>query len=341
MDVVEKLRSCKKKTITKEELHKVFAVSSDEALFSKIRELEQKQFLKAVKSSKTNGNMCYPIYLKYRITLPEETFEVERDEIRMLHPLLQTGGILNGKPEEYRRFRGQLQALNRYLFQRSGAETAVSRKERSFEIFSQEKQLEDKTLCRLLDKLGLDQKVLAFYDTPEYCFHDFIPEKKAELTLLICENKDPWFNIRRMMFEDHASELWGIYLDGVVYGEGNQISEKEALTAYTEFMGRARVNYLYWGDIDRAGLNIYQSLCRNNPDLEIHLFLPAYEQMIRSARGRVLPDSDDNREIVGNYEEIYSAISQDCRADFERYITENKRLPQEIISYAELKEYMR
>ena len=224
MDVVEKLRSCKKKTITKEELHQLFAVSGDEALFSKIRELEQKQFLKGVKSSKTNGNMRYPIYLKYRITLPEETFEAERDEIRMLHPLLQTGGVLNEKSEEYRRFRGQLLALNRYLFQRSGAETAVSRKERSFEIFSQEKQLEDKTLCRLLEKLGLDQKTLAFYDTPECCFHDFIPEKKAELTLLICENKDPWFNVRRMMFEENASELWGTHLDGVVYGEGNRVS---------------------------------------------------------------------------------------------------------------------
>ena len=341
MDVVDKLRSCKKKTITKEELHKLFAVSSDEELFSKIRELEQKQFLKAVKSSKTNGNMRYPIYLKYRITLPEETFEAERDEIRMLHPILQTGGVLHEKPEEYRRCREQLQALNRYLFQRSGAETAVSRKERSFEIFSQEKQLEDKTLCRLLEKLGLDQKTLAFYDTPECCFHDFIPEKKAELTLLICENKDPWFNIRRMMFEENASELCGIHLDGVVYGEGNRVSGEGALTAYTEFMGGARVNYLYWGDIDRAGLNIYQSLCRNNPDLQIHLFLPAYEQMIRLARGRALPDSDDNREVIGNYEAIYSAIAQDCWVDFERYITENKRLPQEIISYARLKECMR
>ena len=73
----------------------------------------------------------------------------------------------------------------------------VSRKERSFEIFEQEKILDDSSIKSLIKSLGITQDDLCFYDTPEYCFHDYIPQKKNNMVLLICENKDIWFNIRR------------------------------------------------------------------------------------------------------------------------------------------------
>lgn len=331
----EKLSKYGKKTITKAQLEKLFAETNDEALFSVLQALQEESILKPILSSHTNGNRIYPIYLKYRITLPEESFEAELEEISRLHPSLQTNGVLQSKPESYRKYRDWIRKLDRYLFAANTERIPVSRKERSFEIFGEEKVLDEANFCRLLDKLGLGKERLAFYDTPEYCFNDFIPQRKENMTLLICENKDIWFNIRRRMFEDHADTLFDTKLDGVIYGCGNQISQKNALTAYTEFMG-GRVSYLYWGDIDRAGLNIYLSLRKNNPELDVSLFTPAYEEMLDLARNLQIPDSEDLREILGDYQQIYDGISEKNRDALKESIAQNKRIPQEIITYEQL-----
>ena len=282
----------------------------------------------------------YPIYLKYKVSFPQDTYEAELKEISALHPLLQSNGYLQSKPEEYKKYRLQLQKLDRYLFYRSENEISISRKERSFDIFDEEKTLDDNTFCALLERIGITADSLAFYDTPEYCFNDYIPDRKAQMTLLICENKDIWFNIRRMMFENNATNIFDALIDGVVYGCGNKVSGMGALTTYTEFIG-SEVKYLYWGDIDRAGLNIYLSALRANPNIDIKLFVPAYEEMLRLAQTKNIPDSDDERNRIEDYLQIFDLVDQNLRTIFEQSIQNNKRIPQEIITYAFLKENMR
>ena len=340
MKHIEKLKKYGKKTISKADMETVFATSSDEELFEIISVLSEQQILFPIKSSKTNGNRLYPIYLKYKVSLPQDTYESELKEISALHPLLQSNGYLQSKPEEYKKYRFLLQKLDRYLFCRSVNEISISRKERSFEIFDEEKALDDKTFCALLERIGITPNALAFYDTPEYCFNDYIPDRKAHMTLLICENKDIWFNIRRMMFENNATNIFDIHIDGVVYGCGNKVSGMGALTTYTEFIG-SEVKYLYWGDIDRAGLNIYLSAVRANPNIDIKLLVPAYEEMLRLAQTRNIPDSDDERNRIEDYSQIFDLVDQNLRNLFEQSIQNNKRIPQEIITYAFLKENMR
>ena len=340
MKHIEKLKKYDKKTISKADMETVFATSSDEELFEIISALSEQQILFPIKSSKTNGNRLYPIYLKYKVSLPQDTYESELKDISALHPLLQSNGYLQSKPEEYKKYRLQLQKLDRYLFYRSENEISISRKERSFEIFDEEKTLDDKTFCALLERIGITADTLAFYDTPEYCFNDYIPDRKAQMTLLICENKDIWFNIRRMMFENNAKNIFDTPIDGVVYGCGNKVSGMGALTTYTEFIG-SEVKYLYWGDIDRAGLNIYSSAVRANPNIDIKLFVPAYEEMLRLAQTRNIPDSDDERNRIEDYSQIFDLVDQNLRNLFEQSIQNNKRIPQEIITYAFLKENMR
>ena len=156
------------------------------------------------------------------------------------------------------------------------------------------------------------------------------------MTLLICENKDIWFNIRRRMYEDSANSIFGVRIDGVVYGCGNKVSERGALSEYTRFMDTESVQYLYWGDIDRAGLNIYLSLIKNNPDISVQLFVPAYEEMLNLAEKRNIPDSTDNRERIGDYSCIYQLFTEESKNRLTEYITDNKRIPQEIINYVHL-----
>ena len=340
MKHIEKIKKYGKKTISKTDLETLFAASSDEELFGIISVLSEQKILSPIKNSKTNGNRLYPIYLKYKISLPQDTYEAELKEISALHPLLQSNGYLQSKPEEYKKYRLLIQKLDRYLFSRSVNEISISRKERSFEIFDEEKALDDKTFCTLLERIGITPNALALYDTPEYCFNDYIPDRKAQMTLLICENKDIWFNIRRMMFENNVTNIFDTYIDGVVYGCGNKVSGMGALTTYTEFIG-SEVKYLYWGDIDRAGLNIYLSAVRANPNINIKLFVPAYEEMLRLAQSRNIPDSDDERNRIEDYSQIFDLVNQNLRTIFEQSIQNNKRIPQEIITYAFLKENMR
>lgn len=339
MNIETRLKSWSKKTISKSELETLLHTSSDAELYNLVSEAVEKSVLSPVKSSGTNGNRIYPIYLKYRLTVTEDYSETLAD-IALLHPSITKTGYLQSKPELYLKYKNQLQKLNRYLFH-TFPSVQVSKKERSFEIFDEEKQLEDNSFRSLLERLGLTAGVLGYYNTPEYCFNDFIPERKTQMTLLICENKDIWFNIRRRMFEDSSRSIFGVHIDGVIYGSGNKISEAGALSAYTQFMKADNVQYIYWGDIDRAGLNIYLSLVKNNPDLHIQLFTPAYEEMLRLAETRDIPDSTDHRERVQDYEPIYKLFSDEMRCCIEGYIDANKRIPQEIISYETLLTIMR
>ena len=106
-------------------------------------------------------------------------------------------------------------------------------------------------------------------------------------------------------------------------------------------MGAEAVKYLYWGDIDRAGLNIFLSLSKNNPEIDIRLFVPAYAEMLHLAENCEIPDSDDHRERMGNYEDIYALFSDEDKKQMIKLIEDNKRLPQEIINYESLLKMMR
>lgn len=334
-DTIRLLKEHSKKTIEKSDLEHLFHTNSDEELFNLI--CDNQDLLKPIISSKTNGNRKYPIYMKYRVLLQEEQQEDYSDDIRKLHPMLQANGWLISHQLEYKKYRSKLIQINTYLFSCQLNDEPISRKERSFSIFSEEKILDDSGIRSLLSHLDLDALKLAFYDTPEYCLNDFIAERKPDMTLLICENKDIWFNIRRLMFEDEKRTILGKTMDGVVLGSGNRVCEKNCLSNYTDFLKVKRVSYLYWGDIDREGLDIYLRLKRDNPDLSIELFMPGYEMMLSLSKTTTLPDSDDHREHRNTYEEIYALFEAEKADLLKEYINQNKRLPQEIISYAILK----
>ncbi len=339
MDTEAILKTWSRKKISCQDLKGLFQIESDSDLYDLVTDAVANGLLSPVKADGTNGNQKYPVYLKYRLSVVTDYNEA-LSEIRMLHPSILKSGYLQNHPDKYLKHKTALQKLSGYLFH--GISTVpVSKKERSFEIFDEEKQLEDSSLRILLDKLGITAEVLKYYDTPEYCFNDFISERKEHMTLLICENKDIWFNVRRRMYEDGVRILFGIPIDGVVYGCGNRISGAGALEAYTGFLRASKVSYLYWGDIDRAGLDIYLSLRKSNPEINVRLFTEAYCEMIRLSEGRTIPDSADLRERSGDYGEIIGFFPEELRDRLRWLLTENKRVPQEIVSYDRLLRYMR
>lgn len=338
-DIESKLKSWRKKMITKAELEDLLGIHSDEKLYQIVFDAKNSGMLFPVTASGTNGNRAFPIFLKYRIALAAD-HSADLREISLLHPAITNSGYLQKKPEVYREHHDALHKLSAYLF-RTTPSVWISRKERSFELFGEEKMLDNPSFRKLLDTLGFTAEKLCYYDTPEYCFHDYIPARKDNMTLLICENKDIWFNIRRRMYESGAGEIFGAAIDGVVYGGGNKVSRTGALEAYTRFLGTQEVQYLYWGDIDRAGLNIYVSLLRNNPGTRLKLFTEAYREMLRLAEGRVMPKSEDRRERIEDYQQVLARFPEQDRERLLEYLARNERVPQEIVTYEGLLCYMR
>ena len=340
MDIKNKLLMYGKRSITLEALSDLLKVEMVDAksLYNKISEMVEASFLEPVKNSGQNGNLRYPLFKKYRILVKEELSEDAEKQIRQLHPTLRKSGYLSSHVQEYLKHREVINSLNTFFFSKKAGKP-ISRKERSFEIFGREKVLDESEVKSLLRHLEISESDLGFYDTPEYCFHDYIPERKNDLTLLICENKDIWFNIRRCMFEDHFKSLFGVAIDGVVYGNGNKVSNKAgALVEYVRFMGNPNVTFLYWGDIDREGFDIFRRTRDVNDSLNIELFIPGYRKMIERAQSICLEDSPSSKKEGVSFENLFEGFSAEERHFLNCVLEENKLIPQEIIPYTVLSE---
>ncbi len=340
MDIKNKLLAYEKKSITLEELAALLKVeiADTKALFDMVSLLVSDMALAAIKSSGQNGNRKYPLFMKYRILVKKAPCAEAEIQIRQLHPALCKSGYLSSHVLEYLKHKDAIYCLNSFLFSKKGG-SPISRKERSFEIFGREKVLDDPEMKSLLRHLELSDFDLGFYDTPEYCFHDYIPERKHKLTLLICENKDIWFNIRRCMFENHFKSLFGVAVDGVVYGNGNKVAHKQgALVEYVRFMGNPNVSFLYWGDIDREGFDIFRRTREVNDSLKIELFIPGYKKMIERAQNIFLEDSPSSKKEGVSFANMFEGFSVEEQHFLNRVLEENKLIPQEIIPYTVLSE---
>lgn len=308
-----------------------------EQLAEQITELTEQGVLIPVKSSGTNGNQKVPLYMKYSICI-ERTVSIPPNEIYALHPRLSANGYLLRNRVQYINNRFFLCRLSDWLTYHEGSNT-MSRRERSFSIFGDEKELDNH--LRLLECIGISGETLGYYETPEQCFSDYIPVRKKQMTLLICENKDIWFNIRRLMYESNVRSLFGVSIDGVIFGQGNDITGNGKLLSYVQFLGADEIKFLYCGDIDRAGFDIFLRLCKAAEVLNIGLFLPAYKKMLELSRDIQLPDSDDKRCIIPEMSEIFPVFQTDEQEQITLILQNNKRLPQEILSYPVLADNMR
>ncbi len=336
MDIKDILLNHSKKSIKLEELADLIHIKyfDSATLYKEIEHLKALSYIEPVKNSGTNGNFKYPMHKKYRIIARIEVDENIIQSIRILHPVLLKSGYLMEHPLDYTEFHEVIEGLNKYLFTEQCGDF-ISRKERSYEIFGHEKILDENNVKGLLNKLQITNQILRFYDTPEYCFHDYIPVKKDNMTLLVCENKDIWFNIRRCMFERGWKSIFGVNIDGVVYGEGNRVSQKDgALTSYVRFMGDTQVTILYWGDIDREGFDIYKRTAEVNDSLDISLFVPGYRKMIENAKNRILEDSPSSKKDGISFDELFKEFTEEEKTFLTEALRDNKLIPQEIIPYS-------
>ena len=103
-------------------------------------------------------------------------------------------------------------------------------------------------------------------------------------------------------------------------------------------MGNPDVKFLYWGDIDREGFDIFRRTKLVNPSLDISLFIPGYRKMIERARQIEIEDSPSSKKDGMNFENLIEDFIPEERAFLNKVFSKNKLIPQEIIPYTLLNE---
>ena len=340
MEHLEKVLKHAKNTITDEELQQIFRESDYDLFHTEVKKLVESGFLVPVKSSKNNGRFP-PLFNKYRILKPQEDNTGYLESIRRLNPILNISAYLL-RPDFYKKHVEIVEGISRYLwFTQDLLATPMSRKERSFSVWGREKLLDvHMALVKEVLKFNcLDEKFLNYYDTPEP-FFEYLHERGEFMIVLVIENKDTWFTLRKLMQETGKNTIEGTVVNVLLYGEGNKITKRGALEDYRATMlggrggqgGRA-ARFLYFGDLDWEGIRLFFRTREANPSLEIKPFSSLYRLMLELAGTVELPKSLDQRGVIAPLPEFLTLLGLPEEESLRALLVEGKYIPQEIVNY--------
>ncbi len=296
------------------------------------------------------GNDDCPIYLEYRICdkLPEDlthsgVFMVGTANAGMLSTELATlsskltdNGYLALNLKATLAWIDELRRLSDWLDEPENvfAEPALP-EERSFEIFRNEKLLnpkgenrEGRTLLEIVRDCGVYDRLRIFElsgsELPYY-----VPRgRMGTLNVLIVENHVPFVRICDLL-DRGERKLFGKRVDGVVYGSGFAVLADGALENTQRLLARGHnVRYLYWGDIDRPGIEVFERLAETRP---VELLVPAYEAMLDAAVADDLPHSGGQKLPPHMGVALASQLDGERLETYLRVMAADLRVPQEAV----------
>ena len=158
---------------------------------------------------------------------------------------------------------------------------------------------------------------------------------KSTNSVLIIENKDTWFTIRKILLEENKTIL-GLDIGLLIYGEGKKVISSIEYLQDKDFSFLNEPLLYYWGDLDFEGINIFYSLVKK---VDVKLFANAYEVMLREVNdiNNLMEMSDDQNETKDL--EPFLASFTDCnKKKIKEILKSNKYIPQEIVNYRILME---
>lgn len=270
---------------------------------------------------------------------PAET-EV-RAKILELDQRFWMNGWLLSHPGAYTLFERQLTAINDALV--NGALPGdITRRQLAYQMGGDEKFFEyGSDGHKLLRAMGMEDVIRHRpMPKPDLLYH--APRRRKHMRVLVTENLDPWLDVHDLMYEEGRTTILGERIHAVVLGGGTPILEHNRLALLLDTLGADSVEVLYWGDIDRAGIDI---MVRLRDVLGEHYpfapFTPAYQLMIDKAQERY-PDPADNEQTcqvnlgMPDMSLMCDDLTEEAAA-YARSVVEGCRLiPQEILTRRDL-----
>ena len=332
------LIASKKTFITLDEIENLAPYNEYMELWELVNKLVQAEIIKP--TGKKNGNgLIPPLHLKYRICRVPEDQSRYFEEIRHLYPELKISEYL-ANPDLYKNHRDVLLPLSEFLKDRpESLKMEMSKNERAYEIWNHEKMLDQSHTRSVLRFVEMENK-LNYYLTPEP-FFDYVLKNREEMTVLIIENKDTWFTFRKLLTRHPENRcLFGEKIDALIFGEGNKVTKPDGLKLYAEKVLCTKVRFLYFGDLDFTGIDLFLRVRRANPDVDIKLFIGLYLKMLQLIRIEKLGQIQANQNRNIRLDEFLPFFPAEQADQIQEILRKNKYIPQEVVNHPILKELL-
>ena len=345
------------KRIALEELISLWKEETYSQVCSKVYEQIACGKLKPVRASGTNGKSP-ALYREYWVTAGKNEAERKRQKEKekewleeLLYQMTPAISVDYYKEhlEAYEKDREWVLSLNRYLKQVPIRERKkISVNERSFAIWQREKFLQREQGIKILKRCGLRPEDLNVYETAEP-FSYFTATRKTPQNLLIVENKDTFYSIRKVMSEMSVQRkvfngaeylmpevlILGKPIGTLIYGAGKGIwrSFAEFSSSAEVYMLEKENQFFYFGDLDYEGILIYEKLEEEfGKTFSLSPFWEGYRRMLEKSREyTVLPSMKEgqNHNLRGSF---FAHFTQTEGAEMKRILERGCYLPQEIIN---------
>lgn len=264
-----------------------------------------------------------------------------REQIVQLDPRLWMNGWLLSHPGAFTLYERELRGIDVAL-QEGELPGDLTRRQLAYKMGGNEKFFEyGADGHKLLRAMGADD-LIGHRLVPKADMLYHVPRRRKSMKILVTENLDPWLDVRDLMYEDGRSLILGERVHGVVLGGGNPVIENNRLSGLLETLGAETIEVLYWGDIDRAGLNLLQRLqAMLEGRYKVTPFMPAYRLMLERAMERY-PDPDQNERTtqdnveVQDFSSMLEGLSDEQAAYFSSIIQKCGLIPQEILTKQDL-----
>lgn len=268
-----------------------------------------------------------------------------REQVCSMDDRIWKNNWLLNHPEATERYLMALKIIDRELREHDVVGSIdVSRRELSYRLFGNEKALAaDRDVKAMLKGTGLGHFLRYRIDGSVNLEH-FVPRRHERMSILISENLDPYHSVRAQLFEHGSRRILGQRIDGVVYAQGSALDAKMGdLLNLQESLGAKNVRFLYWGDLDRAGMAQLQRImtCAKEFGVCIRPFGAAYRKMIQLAQERFPLASSNEPTPQASFGSAGTDVIASCLSGQElsyaaQVLAANRRVPQESLTLTEL-----
>ena len=326
------------KKVTLDEIEKAYKITDYRDLYLLIEKLINNNEIEPIKNSGGNGKKP-TLYKRYRIVNEEEDLSGYIDELD--YKLVSRFNISYYKKniKKYIEHRKYILLLNSFIKNNEEMlRIPLSMNERSFQIWGREKFLQKEEGKLILKNLGIDLKYLNYYDTSEPLAY-YSRSKKSPQNILIVENKDTYYTIRKYLINS-SSTILGVDIDTVIYGGGKGIIKafNDYEISVEEYLTNKNNTIYYFGDLDYEGILIYEGLfTKYREKYSIKLFVNGYIKMLEKVDrlNIILPLTKEgqNRNIGNSF---IDSFSENYRNKIIKILDDNYYIPQEIINISDL-----
>lgn len=332
MEKIQKvLATYLKRTITLtqlEELMNPFIHTYDEFSHA-ILELESDGILEMVKS-KGRTARTPSLALQYRIdkSLLVANHHQELQRFRaLLHPSISLDDYYRKDPSIWQGDLPFIKRVDDFIKRYSFPIEPVPAPERSFELVGDEKWIVEKGGKEILERIGIFNK-LNIIPVSEPLMFAINPPNISKNTQfhLIVENKTTYQGLLPALKDTEFSTL--------IYGSGKTVI-KSIEQFSMQYPIEADHHFFYFGDVDREGVLIWNSLIKRQT---VHLAFPFYRACIEKEPVKGKGYQRENIESLEAFLTYFLPKEQDR---MKRLLAEGKYYPQEIIKTKELQQIWR